>query len=288
MESIIKDAEKLKDLSQSELIDIIKGLEAGRIAMEDKNEEKKKLLFTSWNKEAKERREKERLLGVVEEKEEEIKKWRRDSCVNYDKLNKSVRNANNLRKYKFQCIKLKSDIRALKELPAKQDRDTPNLFQMLREKDYDAYIYLESFLLPVSYSNRMEKVHRSIIRPQWFVLKSYGTQQGSSEGWIKMVRQPRKYDNSYRSSDIRVYESVHEESFTPFTINIHGIKFRSWKGSFYHNETYKQKLEYPGTAEMTKGHIIREVKKTIGLEMKESWTKAKIWNEMMKFECSGE
>tara|TARA_Y100000004_G_C8889422_1_gene401284 strand:- start:38 stop:898 length:861 start_codon:yes stop_codon:yes gene_type:complete len=286
MESIIKNAEQLKDLSQSELIDIIKGLEAGRIAMEEKNEEKKKLLFTAWNKEARERREKERLLEVVEEKEEEIKKWRRDSCVNYDKLNKSLRNANNLRKYKFQCLKLKSEIRALKELPAKQDRDTPNLFQMLREKDYDAYLYLESFLLPVSYANRMEKVHRSIIRPQWFVETNHASQQGSSEGWIQMVRQPRKY-KSQRFGDFRIY-SYRSNSECNTIINIHGIKFRSKKGSSYYNEENKQKLEYPSPSEMTKEHIVRSVKNTIGLEMKESWNKAKIWNEMMKFECSGE
>lgn len=283
MESIIKDAEQLKDLSQSELIDIIKGLEAGRIAMEEKNEEKKKLLFTAWNKEARERREKERLLEVVEEKEEEIKKWRRESCVNYDKLNKSLRNANNLRKYKFQCVKLKSEIRALKELPAKQDRDTPNLFQMLREKDYDAYVYLESFLLPVSYANRMEKVHRSIIRPQWFVETH---KQGCSEGWIQMVRQPRKYE-SQRFGDFRIY-SHRSNSQCNRMINIHGIKFRSKKGSLYYGEGNEHKLEYPSPSEMTKEHIVREVKKTIGLEMKESWNKAKIWKEMMKFECSGE
>lgn len=286
MESIIKNAEQLKDLSQSELIDIIKGLEAGRVSMEEKIEEKKKLLFRSWNVEARERREKERLLEVVEEKEDEIKKWRRDSCVNYDKLNKSIRNANNLRKYKFQCVNMKSEIRALKELPAKQNRDTPNLFQMLREKDYDAYLCLESFLLPVSYANRMEKVHRSIIRPQWFVETNDASRKGSSEGWIQMVRQPRKY-NSQRLGDFRIY-SFRSISECNTIINIHGIKFRSKKGSSYYNEENKQKLEYPGTAEMTKGHIISAVKNTIGLEMKDSWNKAKIWKEIMKFECSGE
>jgi hypothetical protein len=173
-------------------------------------------------------------------------------------LKKAKANANCLRKYKFQTIKMKSQIRALINQKEQAPPKIANLFQFLRDNDYDAYLHLENMLLPISYRNRMETCHKYIRVPSWW------GERESFTAWVKSVRKPGPN-----------YEYTHLCESKWDNINVHGVIMRSER--LYYDSTYKLQMNEQ------KDELIKQLK-VVGIEAKMSWSKAKMYEKLMELE----
>jgi len=174
-------------------------------------------------------------------------------------LKKAKANANCLRKYKFQTIKMKSQIQTLINHKEQAPPKIANLFQFLRDNDYDAYLHLENMLLPISYRNRMETCHKYIRVPSWW------GERESFKDWVKSVRKPGpNYDYTYFCE--RKWDSI----------NVHGVIMMSER--LYYNST-SCKLEMFEQ----KDELIKKLK-VLGIEAKMSWSKAKMYEKLMELD----
>jgi hypothetical protein len=173
-------------------------------------------------------------------------------------LRQAKANANCLRKYKFQTIKLKSQIQTLINHKEQAPPKIANLFQFLRDNDYDAYLHLENMLLPISYRNRMETCHKYIRVPSWWKGGRF------ISDWVKSVRKPGpNYDYTYLSDG--KWDCV----------NIHGVIMKS-ESSYWDNNCKLQINEQ-------KDELIKQLK-VVGIEAKMSWSKAKMYEKLMELE----
>ena len=190
---------------------------------------------------------------VQREHQWEIAKLKRE-------LRKAKENANCLRKYKFETIQMKSQIQTLINHKEQAPPKIANLFQFLRDNDYDAYVYLENMLLPISHQNRMEQVHKSIRVPSWWRREAVG----SASDWLKRVRKPQpEYIYTYISTVFGKDK----------LINIHGVMLRSQSHAY--NQDYKLEMYE------NKEELIKKLK-VLGIEGKMSWTKARIYQKVME------
>ena len=185
---------------------------------------------------------------VQREHQWEIAKLKRE-------LRKAKENANCLRKYKFETIQMKSQIQTLINHKEQAPPKIANLFQFLRDNDYDAYVYLENMLLPISHQNRMEQVHKSIRVPSWWRTEAVG----SASDWLKRVRKPQpEYVYTYISTVFGKDQ----------LINIHGVMMRS-------------SMDYKLVMYENKEELIKKLK-VLGIEGKMSWTKARMYQKLME------
>ena len=144
-----------------------------------------------------------------------------------------------------------------------------NPFQFLRNKDSDAYLVLENMLLPISCQNRMENIHKSIRRPEWFQKES-DVEWGNCdvEQWIKRVRNPMvNYEYSSRAQ--------------PRPVNIHGVMMKSernydYNGFYWHLRMYELKDD------------IGEKLKVLNVDVKKSWNKKKLYENLMQLDVLDE
>jgi hypothetical protein len=177
--------------------------------------------------------------------------------------------ANNLRKYKFQVVEMKSQIRTLIKHKNAAPPKIKNLFQFLRNNDYDAYLYLEKMLLPFSHENRMSVIHKSIRQPDWIVkqhLESWRFNRPSRD-WLRLVRNPQikyKYIN-----DIPEH----------LPINIHGVKLETHRTADWINNRTGEKVDIIGN----KDELFNKLK-DLGVDVKVSWTKGKMYQKLMELE----
>tara|TARA_R110001606_G_scaffold93453_2_gene207530 strand:- start:31 stop:513 length:483 start_codon:yes stop_codon:yes gene_type:complete len=160
---------------------------------------------------------------------------------------------------------MKSQIRALINHKEQAPPKIANLFQFLRDNDYDAYLHLEKMLLPFSHENRMSVIHKSIRQPDW-IMKEYETSWQfcrPSRDWMRLVRNPR--------IEYNFVNEVPEH----LPINIHGVMMTSEKQysqGGYKLEMYENKEE-----------LIKKLK-VVGIEAKMSWSKRKMYERLMELE----
>ena len=173
-------------------------------------------------------------------------------------LKQAKANANCLRKYKFETIRMRSQIQTLIKHKDQAPPEIANLFQFLRDNDYDAYLYLEKMLLPISYRNRMETCHKYIRVPSWWGGRT------SFTDWMKNVRKP--------GPD---YEYTYLSEFNSDWVNIHGVLMKSER--LYYNSTCKLQIHDQ------KDELIK-ILKVLGIEAKMSWSKARMYQKLMELE----
>ena len=174
----------------------------------------------------------------------------------------------NLRKYKFQVIDMKSQIRTLIKHKNAAPPKIKNLFQFLRDNDYDAYLHLEKMLLPFSCENRMSVIHKSIRQPDW-VIKNHENELGKywtpSRDWLRLVRNPHIH---YKAFDTRDNSPG---------INIHGVMLESQDKWNYGTHYSKVEILDSSVTMMTK-------LKDLGVDVKVSWTKKKMYEKLMELD----
>jgi len=175
----------------------------------------------------------------------------------------------NLRKYKFQVIDMKSQIRTLIKHKKSAPPKIKNLFQFLRENDYDAYLHLEKMLLPFACENRMSVIHKSIRQPDW-IIKEHASSwkfERPSRDWLRLVRNPRIV---YKTTYIREDYSI---------INIHGVMLKSHGTADWRADTSGEKLEIIPT----KDELFKKLN-DLGIDVKTSWTKGKMYQKLMELD----
>ena len=176
--------------------------------------------------------------------------------------------AKNLRKYKFQVVEMKSQIRTLIKHKNAAPPKIANLFQFLRNNDYDAYLHLEKMLLPFSHENRMCVIHKSIRQPDW-VIKAHESSwkfETPSRDWLRLVRNPHIN-----------YKLVNKVPDRP--INIHGVMIKSHGTANWTANTSGEKLEIIET----KDELFKKLK-DLGVDVKTSWTKGKMYQKLMELD----
>ena len=165
---------------------------------------------------------------------------------------------------KEQIRDLKAELEKIKN-PNPTPIEIRNPFQFLRNKDSDAYLVLENMLLPISCQNRMENIHKSIRRPEWFQKES-DLCRGME--WIKRVRNPMvNYEYSFRAQ--------------PRPVNIHGVMMKSernydFNGFYWHLRMYELKDD------------IGEKLKVMNVDVKKSWNKKKLYENLMQLDVLDE
>jgi len=173
----------------------------------------------------------------------------------------------NLRKYKFQVINMKSQIRTLIKHKNAAPPKIKNLFQFLRHSDYDAYLHLEKMLLPFSHENRMSVIHKSIRQPDW-IIKEHASSwkfERPSRDWLRLVRNPRiKY---------KCVDTPPEHS----PINIHGVMLKTHGTADWINDRTGEKLEIIET----KDELFKKLD-DLGVCVRVSWTKGKMYQKLME------
>jgi len=180
--------------------------------------------------------------------------------------------AKNLRKYKFQVVEMKSQIRTLVKHKNAAPPKIANLFQFLRNNDYDAYLYLEKMLLPFSHENRMSVIHKSIRQPDW-VIKAHESDwrfERPSRDWLRLVRNPHI---KYKTTIITI-----QDERNPI-INIHGVQLKSHGTADFHRGTTGEKLEIIHT----KDELMKKLT-DLGVDVKVSWTKGKMYQKLMELD----
>ena len=175
----------------------------------------------------------------------------------------------NLRKYKFQVINMKSQIRTLIKHKNAAPPKIKNLFQFLRENDYDAYLYLEKMLLPFSHENRMSVIHKSIRQPDW-IIKNHQSDwrfERPSRDWLRLVRNPQI---KYKYID---------DASEHLPVNIHGVILKTHGTADFYRGSDGEKLEIIHT----KDELFKKLK-DLGVDVKTSWTKGKMYQKLMELE----
>ena len=175
----------------------------------------------------------------------------------------------NLRKYKFQVINMKSQIRTLIKHKNAAPPKIKNLFQFLRDNDYDAYLHLEKMLLPFACENRMSVIHKSIRQPDWVIKKqeSQWNFESPSQDWLRLVRNPHIN-----------YKLFYTRDNSP-GINIHGVMLESQSKWNYGTETHYSKVEIMAT----KDELMKKLT-DLGVDVKVSWTKGKMYEKLMELD----
>jgi len=195
------------------------------------------------------------------QKELEIKKTAQLQIAQLQKeLKRKTELCNNLRKYKFQVVELKSQIRTLIHHKNSPPPKIQNLFHFLRVNDYDAYLYLENMLKPISYQNRMETIHKSIRHPKWIDECAYTFH---TTMWLKMVRKPANY------------KCINEPKIV---VNIHGVKMDAMP-------VYSAQLGYVTKLKIdkSKDELKEYLEKLTGRKIPKSWTMGRMYQLLIEY-----
>jgi hypothetical protein len=159
---------------------------------------------------------------------------------------------------------MKSQIRTLINHKEQAPPKIANLFQFLRDNDYDAYLHLEKMLLPFSHENRMSVIHKSIRQPDW-IMKEHESKwrfERPSRDWLRLVRNPQIKYKGFQARD------------NSNEINIHGVMLYSQNkcGDY-------ERVEILDTS-VTMMSKLRD----LGVDVKSSWTKKKMYEKLMELE----